>query len=332
MIANFDRTRRGHEVHDILTAAFLFLFAAYSFIWPDTAFYTVNGLSVPAGYVHGIAFVLGGLVTLLLGRIDWSNKPRLVLFFRTFYPQLFFAPIFFQAILLSSQVNGGAYHDPIFAAIDQAIFGFQPSREFSRAFSGNFVVNEVLFGAYYLYFFMFAMTPWYAWLKGRQEEARREMATLAAYIIIVGTFYVFFRVMGPKYYFADLHASWYSEFNGGFFTGMLKKTFSTSTLFGAAFPSSHMALSLIMTVFISRGNKKLLPFYIVHTTLIALATIYLYAHWTSDLVAAGLFVAVFLPLFDRLYGPILRLVDKLNARPSLAPFPAAEEAGEPRAN
>ncbi len=303
---------RGLEVHDFLSAALFFAFALFSLLWPETGRISLAGRSIPRGFLAAPALLLLGLAFLSLGRFSMERAPGIVRFLRMFYPQAYFAFMFLESILLSAPVGMGASHDALFARLDLAIFGFQPSREFSAALGSIPAVNELMFGAYFSFFLVLTLTPWLAWFKGDKEECRKQMAVFSAYMCIVFVFYVFFRVMGPKYYFADLKVQRYGQFAGGFFTNLLKGIFDGMTLSGSAFPSSHVAVSLLMTLFAWRSYKFLLPFYIVLDLLIAASTVYLYAHWAADVTGAVFTAIILLPLLFKAHAPAAGFVARLN--------------------
>ena len=98
---------------------------------------------------------------------------RFPAFLRTFYPQAIFGPLFTEAIPpLGSRGHGGSW-DGLFANLDAMIFGFQPSRAFSAAFSGSVAMNELMFGSYFAFFVIMVLTPWISWFTHDEAESRR---------------------------------------------------------------------------------------------------------------------------------------------------------------
>jgi membrane-associated phospholipid phosphatase len=289
------------ESHDIWSAALFFTFALFSLIWPHTGAFALGSASVPRGYLVAPLLALFGVTALLLGRWDFSRAPALVSFVRCFYPQAFFAPLFEESILLSSQPWGGVPRDAVFARLDQSIFGFQPAREFSNAFGQFPLCNEIMFAAYFSFYFILVLTPWIPWFRGDRAEGERESSIFAGVTLALFVFYALFRVVGPKHYLADLSGG-YGALGGGLFTAIEGGILNTAITTGAAFPSSHVGMSLMMTIFVARTERRLLPIYIVDTVLIGLATVYIHAHWAVD-VAGGLIVtAALMPLFSRLHS------------------------------
>jgi membrane-associated phospholipid phosphatase len=300
------------QPHDLWSAALFLAFALFSLLWPDTGSLI---LALPRGYAVAAFLGLAGALALYLGRRDFSASPRVLRFVRCFYPQAFFAPLFTESILLSGRAMGGLTHDAFFARLDSGIFGFQPAREFSGLLGHLPWVNELMFGAYFSFYLMFTVTPWIPWLRGNEAEGERESSILAGFMLVVYIFYVFFRVVGPKHYLTDLSQPHYGQLPGGLFTAMEGRILRMATTTGAAFPSTHVGVSLLMTLFVAKTARRLLPFYILDTILISLATVYVYAHWAMD-VAGGLFAAVLLlPLFS--LAQKLLLAHRPRAKPLL---------------
>ena len=134
------------------------------------------------------------------------------------------------------------------------------------------------------------------------------------FMLFIYVFYVFFRVEGPKYWLPDLHAAWYGHFKGGFFTSFLTWCFGFADLSGAAFPSSHVAVSLMMTLFVAKTEKRLLPLYSGLSLLVAAATVYIFAHWAADVLGGAIVAFALVPLLDRLCQPAGKLCLALDER------------------
>jgi len=300
-LVSFQNTRgRGIEVYDLASAALFFVFSLFSVLWPETGRLRLGDSSVARGYLLAPVFLALGFLALSLGRFDFSRAPAFLRFVRRFYPQALFGPLFSESILLSGAVSGGASYDALFAGLDQAVFGFQPARAFSAALGAFPVCNEIMFGAYFSFYLMLVLTPWIPYFRGDEEESGREVSILSLYMLFVYIFYALFRVQGPKYWLPDLRAAGYVHFRGGIFTSFLTWCFGFADLSGAAFPSSHVAVSLMMTFFVAKTDKRLAPLYSVLSVLVALATVYIYAHWVADVVGGAIAALALVPLLDRL--------------------------------
>jgi len=312
------------KAHDLVLALLSIIFAVFSLAWPQTGSLILGGAAVPRGYPMAALYLciaaLSLLVPLAASRLPTRAGVRGRLasaldFLRTYYPQAFFALFFTDAILLSAQALGGVSHDAFFESADQAIFGFQPAREFSRALGSRAWINEIMFGVYFAYFPFMVTAVWIPYFKGDRAEGERQVFTVCALVAVVCTWYVFFRVEGPKYWLPDLRKAWYDGIEGGFFVALFKRSLATATLSGAAFPSTHVILTLTTLALAFRNDRRYFAVYLPLAALILCSTVYIHAHWASDILG-GILVAILLaPSFYRHYGVADRLAARMSGRP-----------------
>ncbi len=303
------------KAHDLAVAAVSLLFAAFSIAWPQTGVFVLGGASLPRGYLMAVAYLGIAALSLLFplaaakvgrsaaaGAVGESLAARSFAFVRTYYPQAFIAVFFTDAILLSAQAFGGVLHDGIFAAADQAIFGFQPARELFRAFGSIAWVNELMFGVYFAYFPFMIAALWIPFFKGDRAEGERQVFTVCATFAVVFTWYVFYRVEGPKYWLPDLRSAWYDGVRGGFFVNLFKRSLATATLSGAAFPSTHVILTLTTLKLAYRNDRRYFAIYLPLAVLIVCSTVYIRAHWATDILGGMIAAPLIAPFFYRLHG------------------------------
>ncbi|MDA8426344.1 MAG: phosphatase PAP2 family protein [Treponema sp.] len=295
---------------DFILAFLSLVFAVCSFAFPRTGWPDSSGF--PRGDLMGLAF-LGTAALSLLAPFVGEEAPAILRFLRTFYPQALM-PLFFQeSILLSVETFRGRTFDAQIAAIDQAIFGYQPARWFHHALDSFPAINELMFASYFLYYIIFSVTPWLIYFSGREEDSRRVMFVLSAMMALIFIWYLFFRVEGPKYWFEDLRRKAYGEFQGGFFVHFFQGVFRSTPLYGAAFPSTHVAFTLLMLISAARLDRRLLWAYVPGLTLVGCATVYLYAHYFTDVLGGLAVTALLEPLLWRAYP---RMRDALERRAS----------------
>jgi membrane-associated phospholipid phosphatase len=259
-------------------------FAACSFAQIGKTGLTILGIELDRESIMGAVFLLLILIQLIFIRLCQRSANPLVRFLRLFHPQAFMPLWFSESIILSQWFSRGVSHDAFFAALDQRIFGFQPSIVFHQVIGGRLVVELFFFG-YFFYYALITAGPWLLSLRKRSALAERDLFILASSFGILFIWYVFFRVEGPKYFFPELKASWYSNFKGYFFTWLMKGLFSSVNLSGAAFPSSHVALSTMALIMNARHNRPFLWLIVPMTVLLFLSTVYLYAHYAVDVIA-----------------------------------------------
>lgn len=289
---------------DLIVLIEALIFAVFSFLFPHTGKIVVLGYFIPRGWVYSCLSLLFALMACLAPLLDTIRIPKIIRFVRTFYPQALSAFFFTEAIMLSSQVFSGYSHDAFFMKMDGLTFGFQPALVFGPGFFDRVWLNELMFGSYFSYYALLAITPWIPWFTGKQKEAERQLFAFALFSGIFDIFYIFFRVQGPKYWVERLYSHGYDPFQGGLFVNFFKGLFKTTTLSGAAFPSSHVAESVLFCFLIARTDKRLLYLYIPATMLISVATVYIYAHWAVDVFGGLIFALLLYPFMIRAFDPL----------------------------
>ncbi len=173
-----------------------------------------------------------------------------------------------------------------------------------------------MFGVYFAYFPLMITALWIPFFKGDRAEGERQVFTICAIVAVVCTWYVFYRVEGPKYWLPDLRKAWYDGIEGGFFVDLFRRSLATATLSGAAFPSTHVILTLTTLALAYRNDRRYFAVYLPIAVLILCSTVYIRAHWASDILGGIIAALLLAPFFYRLHGRADRLADGLSAGPS----------------
>jgi membrane-associated phospholipid phosphatase len=206
--------------------------------------------------------------------------------------------------------------DHHFAAFEQQLFGFQPAMVFAERFSSPFV-SELLDMAYISYFPIFAAVAIYYFLCRYKEFERCCFIIMASFL----SFYVIYDVLpvvGPMYYYKAVgldqiargvfppvgdYFRYHTEmltspgYKDGVFYQILKGMHETGEKPTAAFPSSHVGISVIALLLAWRtGNRTLFYILLPFAILICFATVYIKAHYVID-VFAGLVVGLVFYVF-----------------------------------
>ena len=249
------------------------------------------GLSIDRELLMGVVFFLATPLMLLFIRLANPSRNLVVQFFRLCYIQALYILYFTECIWLSQLMFNGASFDAFFANLDFRIFGFQPAIQFPRYFQEYRIVNEMFFFSYFFYYALVSTGVWILFIRKHYQIAVRVLFIISISFFIMYVWFIFFPVQGPKYFFPELHAIWYSNFRGFFFTNIVKGVFNNTNLGGAAFPSSHVALSLIAFILNWKYNRYLIPVYLPLTILLFVSTVYLYAHYFVD-IPAGILTGI----------------------------------------
>ena len=220
--------------------------------------------------------------------------------------------------------------DHIFAGYEQALFGFQPSLLFSKAYS-NPLVSELMYMGYFSYYLFFVVPLFIVFFK-RFASLERTAFMIFAGFYICYAIYLLLPVTGPQYYYLavgldEIAAGNFSDvghyfkdhtevlaspgWSGGLFYHLVQLAHHAGERPTAAFPSSHVAIAtLVMLITMKLRMWRWLLVLAIPYMFLCLSTVYIYAHYAIDAITGMVFGVV---LFFLLGG--LKLTP---SRPSLS--------------
>jgi len=175
--------------------------------------------------------------------------------------------------------------DPSLISLEEWIFGYQPSLEWSRAWPWPWF-HELMEFAYFSYYFLSASFVALVFLaRGVAKDQRWNVVRdfvrdLSTTMLICYTLYTIFPAWGPKYFRAG-----YVEVGGWFFTHIMLHIHEHAALLGAAFPSSHVAGSLIPWWYTWRWFPRHRWWMTTLFVLLCMSTVYNRYHYVVDVMA-----------------------------------------------
>jgi membrane-associated phospholipid phosphatase len=276
-----------------ITALFL---AFVSFLMSgrgDAGLWGIDGRIV-SGFALLVCAAVPWVVPAILGRF----RNVFVRWFRLFYIQIFYLVFFNESIYISRFMYYGRSFDSWFYRLDEWLFGMQPSQELYRMLPDSRFVVELFFAGYGIYFLMFSLGIWALFFRRKEREALEFLSVVTISFYLMYVIYCFFPVMGPKYYIPELHEQWYGHFEGYLFTFLLKRSFASLDLYGAAFPSSHAAISTVSLLMNFKHQRVAGWASLGPTAVLLVSTVYIYAHYAVDIfagVAVGITCFLLLP-------------------------------------
>lgn len=250
------------------------------------AFATV-ALASTAGHPPAAPAILAGYA--LLAAIAWS-APALrarggaAAFLAEFYPLLAAAGLYTAVGLVNR--SAGVSHDAVVQGWEEAIFGTQPSRRWIRAAPWPWL-SWVLHAGYLSYYFVLAGAPLALWLSGRRDGARRVTLAMTAAFYLCYAIFLVFPVAGPRYVFpAAANAA-----TGTAIARFTHRLLEAGSAWGTAFPSSHVAVSLVAAGAALREWRALGAVLLAAASLLTLGTVYGQFHYAVDAAAGALLAA-----------------------------------------
>lgn len=269
---------------DIITLAFcgwILLYAAVG----------INRVNEPLFHLP-IYFSLGVLVlsmAWLQRKLSPVKNPRLyktLTFVRALYPTQLFG-YFFTSSYAVNQILFKDWLDPFFMRIDLMIFGYYPSLDWGQMYDG-FWLSELFHGAYFAYYPMILGLPIYLYLK--QPKAFQDLIFRLTFVFYMCYFiYSLLPVIGGRYLPEAMELT--KVYRAGPFTHIMAFIYTHSGHLGGAFPSSHVGITLVLTMAALKYVRKLGYLFVVISFFLTLATVYCHYHWFIDAVF-GVFAGI----------------------------------------
>ncbi len=214
--------------------------------------------------------------------------------------------------------------DHVFASMEFDIFGCQPALVFEQLLSSDFWREAFNLG-YWLYYPMIGCVSIYYFFFRPKEVERCTFIILCSFFLYY-FIYMFVPVAGPQFYFPVIGEEaamngCYTEignyFNenpeitiaqegkGGLFTNLVCMAQSTGERPTAAFPSSHIGVSVILMILSYRAKKLLFAMLFPVFVLLCCATVYIKAHYLVDAIGGLISGVLFYCLTSWMYKKFL---------------------------
>ena len=173
--------------------------------------------------------------------------------------------------------------DEFLSNLDQNIFKFQPSIEFSKHFNSLFF-SELFYFGYFCYYLLplVVLGILYKFLPQKIEEFGFILITsfLLYYFI-----FIIIPAEGPQFYFPFPENTIEAK---GIFGNLVKLIQKNGEAPTAAFPSSHVGISWIVIFWLYQNFRKSVKYFLPFVILLMFSTVYIKAHYFVDVVAGFL--------------------------------------------
>jgi membrane-associated phospholipid phosphatase len=202
-------------------------------------------------------------------------------FVAEFYPLVLAIALYTHVGLVNAAAS--VSHDGIVRRWEQALFSGQPSLEWIRAFPSP-AWSGLMHAAYLSYYFILPAAALGLWLKGRRAAARRTLLLMVATFYVCYAIFFMFPVAGPRYLFPPAKNAATAVPIAVFANRLV----AGGSAWGTAFPSSHVAVSLVAAVCAWRFWRPLGAVLVPAAVLLAFATVYGQFHYAVDALAGAL--------------------------------------------
>ena len=229
-----------------------------------------------------------GLETIVINRLIFIGLLLFALFLKArFSDQLFqlfslmlvyafLGKVYSETALLNTMFF--EKQDALVSHWDEVLFGFQPALDFSKHFD-SMIFSELMFMGYFSYYLMPIIIILSLYKSGKLNHFG---------FLLIGSFvlyylvFILFPVVGPQFYFD--YPENHIQAQGWFAKGvkLIQQIGEAPT---AAFPSSHVGVTIVMLLFLNQYFKKLLIYIIPFAIVLLFSTVYIKAHYAVDVFA-----------------------------------------------
>lgn len=231
-------------------------------------------------------FRAGWLVAHLvaIAATGWAVRSRRAGLLADWLP-LGLTPFFYAELpTLMAAVGGGStvYHDATVQRWEQALFGAQPSHALAGALPWLWLSETLHFG-YFAYYALIFGPPLVLYLRGRRDEfAATALAVMGTFVACYVAF-ILFPVEGPRY-------AWPAPpgIPDGPVRRLVLSILVSGSSRGAAFPSSHAAVSVAASVAALRFQPRIGILVALCTALLLVGAVYGGFHYGIDMIAGAL--------------------------------------------
>ncbi len=238
----------------------------------------------PAGIL--VMNALLALLVWLFSRLD--EKHRLGQLLHDLYPLIMLLPLYGSIGILTEQVGWERVlaNDRVIQSWEAALFGGQPSYDWIRS-APSVVWSQVLHLAYLSYYFIVLLGPILLWVRGLRSQARDVLFRCMLAFVICYAVFILYPVAGPYYAFPQPEGAVREVWSAKLVYRLLE---SGSSL-GAAFPSSHVAATVAVTLTVWLHQRDLGVVFAPLALLLTIGTVYCQMHYAVDAMA-GLLLGI----------------------------------------
>ncbi len=203
------------------------------------------------------------------------------------YPLIMLPPFYASIGILTEELGWERVlaHDRVVQSWEAALFGGQPSYDWIRSAPSVFW-SGILHLAYFSYYFIL-LGPVLLLIRGRRSQARDVLFRCMLAFVTCYVVFILYPVAGPYYAFPWPEGAVREVWSARLVYGLLE----SGSSFGAAFPSSHVAATVAVTLGVWQYQRALGLLFAPLALLLTVGTVYCQMHYALD-ATAGLLLGV----------------------------------------
>ena len=207
-------------------------------------------------------------------------------FLRCFYPMILISAVYMQTERMN-RIFFKDFLDPYFQHVEYGLFGMKPAIAFAERFP-QWWVNEYMHMTYFSYYLTFPILGLILYFRRNHEACDEFVFTLCSTFYVFYVIFIFLPVLGAETIGLPPSAL------DGPFTRLMKVIFDNCERGGAAFPSSHVGIAVLVLIFAFRHlSRKVAWVFAVFCVSLSFATVYCRYHYAIDAIA-GLIAGIVL--------------------------------------
>ena len=192
---------------------------------------------------------------------------------------LILIPLFYTEIALLNQSFGAGYHDSLVLSWEGFLFG-SPATELAGKYPYP-LLSESLHLAYFSYYPIVYIPPLILFFSRRREAFQTTVVTLLATASVCFVFFVYFPVQGPRYFGPP------ESIPEGPIRALTLFILENGSSRGAAFPSSHMAMTVCQAMVQLRYQPPIGILVTLISVGVGVGAVYGGFHYAIDMLAGA---------------------------------------------
>jgi membrane-associated phospholipid phosphatase len=231
-----------------------------------------------------LALHVAGILAILGARKFGLARTRIGDLILAFYPIPVFAFTYTEIGIIDAALHPGIFHDDVIQRIEEAWFGGHPSQDLYRRIDSR-AVGTYLHLGYVCYYILAPVLMLTLWFTSTRERFDRAQGTISLAFFLSFLVFIAWPVAGPYHAFTPPPV----DRLGWGIPHLARFIIDRGSSVGAAFPSSHVGVAVVIWIMAIRYQTILAVVYAFLVPALAVGAIYGGFHYAIDVVAgAGL--------------------------------------------
>jgi membrane-associated phospholipid phosphatase len=174
--------------------------------------------------------------------------------------------------------------DPLILKLEQGLFGTIPNIWVQNYVTP--VTTEFMQISYSIYWITIPLGGAIFYFTNKIKHFEQLVNLISLTFFLSYFSFIFFPVVGPRFYIPEKITA---SYNGIYFTGFLRSFMENAGFRGGAFPSSHVAVAVVILIFIWKFKPKIAKlFFLPMVVALSAATVFGQYHYFTDVIGGFL--------------------------------------------